>query len=471
MNANAPIQRYSGWVKESRQGCALVLVVLHLLFTMGVDDAGAAHHASKTLTRFHDPVIVKTSLLHELPTRKTSGYRLYSALQGILSPIPFQFDEQDETGEIVFRSKDDTDTFTFDDNDELVFMAKDLGDRIAPSLLPPERNVALEIEVTDPVNDLRGWAYLIHFSGNAPPLSPVHYATFDPKANQTRALFYTMDYFPGWNFFTGMRIHAAAGGTGENILDRMKLRIQPTFSLGLTTVSPLLTEQDITVTIDGVKNGPVRAIRRVRQSLNLGRYLPSIPNGTTYTYFYFSSFITPSKFNIPWLVLKLLRDFSFTGVSDFRQNAIGMQYWDAVNAQGLRFTGANEPNVHTTKDHEWYVVSGKAGTHIQIFLIPEQWKQWGIVRGTVFLDNNRQPHSDGQEDEPGIHAAGYSLLNMTNLRDPGEYDMGMAVIFLPHPYHQGDETSPLAMLKQPLAVRAKITPYEIIPPVAGKELL
>ncbi len=385
---NVDARGTGGEAKRFCQGLALVLAALPLLFIIVIHDAGAAVQVSNTLTRFHDPVIVTTSLFPELPTRETTNYRLYSSHHGVLSPIPFQFDERDKAGEIIFPDSDDTDEFAFDDNDELVFMAKDLGDRIDPSLLPSERNIALEIEVTDPVNASRGWAYLLHFPETPTPRSSVHYATFDPQTNQAKGLWYTLDYFPGWNFFTGMRIHAAAEGTGENILDRMKLRIQPTFSLALTTVSPLFTEQDITVTIDGVKNGPVRAIRRVRQSLDLGRFLPTIPNGTTYTYFYMSSFITPSKFKIPWLVLKLLQEFRFTGVSDFRRNAIGMQYWDAVNSQGLTFTGSNASTVNTNKDHEWYVVSGKAGTHLQAFVIPEQWRQWGIARGTVFLDDD-----------------------------------------------------------------------------------
>ena len=451
MNANERIRGYGErGASASPQGLALVLSALFLLAMLGVADAGAESQTSKTLTRFHDPVIVKTSLLGDLPSRNTTRYRLYSSRQGVLSPIPFQFDERDKTGEIVFPDTDDTGEFVYDDNDELIFMAKDLGDRVTPLLLPTERSLALEIEVTDPVNALRGWAYLLHFPETLPPLSSVRYATFDPEKNQAVTLWYTIDYFPGWNFFTGMRIHAAAGGTGENILDRMKLRIQPTFSLGLTTWSPLFTEQDITVTIDGVKNGPVRAIRRVRQSLDLGRFLPSIPNGTTYTFFYVSSYLTPSKFQIPWLVLKLLRDFRFTGVSDFRQNALGMQYRDAVNAQGLTFTGSNDSHVNTREDHEWYVVSGTAGTHLQAFLIPEQWRQWGIVRGTIFLDDNRASAGDGREDESGTHAAGYSLLNMTNLREPGTYDMKMAVVILPRPYRPGDEQDPLSMLKQPL---------------------
>lgn len=210
----------------------LTAILLGLIFT---DVAMASVQEAKTLTRFHDPVIVETSLLTGLFTRETVGYRLFSVRQGVLQPIPFQFDERNSIGELVFPDTEGIGEFTFDENDELVFMAKDTGDRIAPARLPSERDVAVEIEVTDPVNGKRGWVYLLHFPESPPPLSPITYATFDLDANQARTLFYTMDYFPGRNFFTGMRIHAAAGGTGENILDRMKLRIQPTFSLGVTT--------------------------------------------------------------------------------------------------------------------------------------------------------------------------------------------------------------------------------------------
>ena len=449
MNVRRPPSTSTGAWAYGICGCVCVA-----LFSAGANFAAAQE--AKTLTRLHDPVIVKTALLTGLPTRDTAGYRLYSVHQGILSPIPFQFDERDDAGEIVFNDTDAKNEFRLDENDELVFMAKDTGDQMAPGMVPATSDAAIEIEVADSLNEGRGWAYLVHFPAGAPPASPMTYATFDSKTNQARTSFYTMEYYPGRNFFIGMRIHVAAGGTGENFLDRMKVRVNPTFSLGVTTWSPLFTEEQMTVTIDGVKNGPVRAIRRVRQSLDLSRYIPAIPNGTTYTYFYASSFVTPSRFAVPWLVLKLLREFRFTGVSDFRNNAIGMQYWDPANPHGLPFTGTNHPVVNASHDHEWYVVGGRAGTHLQAFVIPEQWWQWGIVRGTVFQDDDLAREREGREEEPGIHAAGYSLLNMTNLRESGVYDLAMAVIILPRLYQAGDEIQPLAMLKEPLTATVRL---------------
>lgn len=213
----------------------------------------------------------------------------------------------------------------------------------------------------------------------------------------------------------------------------------------LSTWSPLFTEEDFSVRIDGVKNGPVRAVRLARVALNLGRYFPDIPGGTAYTYYYFSSFTTPSIFSAPWLVLKALQDFQFTVVNEFRGSAREMTYRDATNPRDLAFSAPkNGAETITDTDHDWYVVGGKQGTYLQAFMIPEQWTDWGIVRGAVF------------RSEPP--AAGYSLLNMTNVRKPGNYHMNMIFVILTRPYQTGDESPPLAMLQHPLHSEAKTLP-------------
>ena len=167
-----------------------------------------------------------------------------------------------------------------------------------------------------------------------------------------------------------------------------------------------------------------------------------MPGGTAYTYYYFSSFVTPSTFSAPWLVVKALRSFEFTTENEIHGSTIEMTYRDAVNPHNLTFSGKNNgTEVVTSKDHEWYVVSGKQGTYLQAFVIPEQWKDWGIVRGTVF------------RSEPP--ATGYSLLNMTNLREPGNYKMNLISVILPRPYQTGDEAQSLAMLQRPLQVEVK----------------
>jgi hypothetical protein len=412
-------------------GEAGVVAVLLLLPALG--SASPPVIEPRTLDRLHDPVIVRTGRLEGLPDRHTASYRLYAGRRGALEPIPFQFDERGADGELVL-SPDGTETeFTFDGDDELVFMAKDTGDRIADAVLPASSDATVEIEVSDRGRAAQGWVYLVHFAGDPPPRSPVRYATFDAARQEARAPSYQVSYsHDRSNYLRGLRIPPSAGGTGESLIDRLAMRINPTFSLLLTTFHLSLTEESFSVEPDGLKNGPVRAIRRVRQSLDLGKVLPEIPKGRVYTHYYASSFRTPSRFSIPWLALKTLRDFRFESVNELATPADGLRYWDASNPEGVPFGGEGRP-AGADADHDWWVLGGGRGTCLQVLLIPEEWRAWGIKRGIVFEDG-----------------AGYSLLRMTNLRRAGAYDLGSAFVVLPRPYRPGDEAEALAGFRDPL---------------------
>jgi len=289
-----------------------------------------------SLARFHDPVIVSTAKLEMLADQHTAHLRLYAARAGRLEAIPFQFDAFDPQHDLVVSRGQAPRSFEFDEDDELVFMAKDAGDELPSDAFPAGKDSVLEIQVDDLINGNKAWVYLLHFSETPPRASKVVYTNYDTETDIARGKFYVIEYYPGRNFFTGMRFTKAAGGTGENILHRMKVRLNPTFKGGW---SPVFKEEDFSAIVEGTKNGPVRSIRRVRQELNLGRMLSS-PGGTVYTYYYFSSFVTPSTFSIPWLLMKTARSFRFTGVSDFNRSVIGMTYWDSENPRGLTLTVA-----------------------------------------------------------------------------------------------------------------------------------
>src|SRR5262249_34381543 len=179
---------------------------------------------------------------------------------------------------------------------------------------------------------------------------------------------------------------------------------------------------------------------------------PEIPSGRVYTYYYFSSFTTPSTFSVPWLVLKTLRDFRFQEVAALGGQASGMRYWDAANPDGVPFAGDSHP-VAADSDHDWWVMSGAQGTCLHALVIPDQWRDWGIKRGIVFQDHG-EAAPDGVRD-PG---AGYSLLRMTNLRKPGAYQIDSALIVLSRPYQPGDEAAALAALRSPLQVAIRTIP-------------
>jgi hypothetical protein len=401
--------------------------------------APRAPETTKTLRREQDPVIVRTGSLTGLPDRETSRCRLYAVRHGSLEPIPFQFDARGADGELVLSEDGAEKDFTFGGDDELVFMARDTGDRAPGEVLPAGGDAALELAVVDRASGATAWAYLVHFPGDPPPRSPVRYATFDPARQEARAETYEVTYsHDRSNFLRRVRILPGP----ETLIQRLKMRISPTFSFLWTTVQPTLTEESFSVEPDGVKNGPVRAIRRVRQALDLGRLFPDIPNGRVYTYYYATSFQTPMRFSVPWLALKTLRDFRYESVGELGTQAAGMRYWDAANPDGVPFDGSRRPAA-IDADHDWWVVSGARSTCLHALVIPEEWRAWGIKRGIVFTTGGREP------------GAGYSLLRMTNLGRPGTYELGSVFVILPRPYRPGDETDALDGFRDPVETEVR----------------
>src|SRR5690349_4831174 len=89
---------------------------------------------AKTLTRTEDWVTVTGAQLPRLKGKHKDRIRLYAQKNGALQPIAFQIDEKNAEGNYCFSEGPqdlivkDADGGLVDDNDELVFMAKDSGD-------------------------------------------------------------------------------------------------------------------------------------------------------------------------------------------------------------------------------------------------------------------------------------------------------------------------------------------------------
>ncbi len=431
-------------LSTTRKAVAAV-AVLALLFTAtrvrATEDVGPGR-------RFHDPVVLKTKRLGSLDDPNTAAYRLYARQGDEFLAIPYQFDQW-EDGAPVFSDQPGEPAFEVDEDDELVFMAKDAGERGLRRQLPEEADFALEIELRDETTQQSWWAYLLHFDGVPPSRSPVRYASFDPKANRARSPLYEITYAPGRSFFSDVRVRRSDQSLDQPLIDRTRVEINPTFSVTLLSWSPVFTEESFSSTTDGVRNGPVRAIRRLSQSLELGPVFPDAPSGTVYTYFYFSSFWTPSTFSLPALALAALDRFRFSELEDLGPEALGVRYWDGANPEGVAFTGNSRP-AKVDEDHEWWAISGGGGSCMHAFLLPQQWLEWGVVRGTSFRDE--APTEAG----PGLHAAGFELLHMDRIEEAGDYEMLMASVVLPDGFAPGNERDLLRMLREPLEVAVRV---------------
>lgn len=420
-----------------------------LLLALLAVSAIASRADATPLSRLHDPVVVSVGRLDGVTGRDSAKLRLYRVRDGRWEAIPYQFDARGKDGELAVEGAAD---FRLDGDDELVFMAKDAGERSTGGARPDGSDGAVEIELAEPRGDARAYAYLAAFA-SPPAVSFEPYVTYDEQAREARSAFYRVDYAAGRNFFTGVRIPEGAGGNRANLLRQSRMRGSPTFSLLLADVTLDFTEQNSVVQIEGVRTGPVRSVRRVKLSVDLGPLFPELPSGTSYTYHYLTSYTTPTRVKFPWIMVQTLRDFRFENVLDFRVGSEPLRYHDADHPEGIALSPDRPFEVRTTDDHEWWAHSSSAGTMLHAMVIPQQWRDWGVVRGTVVRSGPGEDRASGEEA-----AAGYTLLNMTSLREAGAYDLLMASVVLPNGYSPGDETGPMAMMHDPLVVSSHRMP-------------
>lgn len=423
-----------------------------MLLAIGLAGADSARAEPATLDRPHDPVIISTARLAALPGRRVDALRLLRIEDGRARSIPFQVDARDADGGLDLRG---IEPVTFDDNDDFVFMAADAGARAAAAHWPAACGAALEIALRAPDGAGRAWAYLLHCPAAAPPAAGEPYVVYDARAHRARSARYEVGYAPAHNYFTALRVAAPDGQLGPNLLRQTRMRGSPTFGLLLTDVTLEFTEQNARVEVEGVRNGPVRAVRRVRLSIDLGAVLPTVPQGTSETFHYRSAYLTPTRFGIPALALRLLRDFRFESVVDFDPQGTPQEYWSPTRPAAVALAAAPREE-ETAADHDWWVHSGADGAVLHTLRIPPQWREWGIARGALLRGGCAHPGE--------VCAAGYTLRNMTALRRAGDYDLLQAAVVLPASYRPGDERAALAMLDAPLVVDVQPFAAAVAPP-------
>jgi hypothetical protein len=129
----------------------------------------------------HDPVVVSTGGLPDFSGWPSDRFRVVAARDGVIREVPFQFDEREDNGDWVVSPIGDLPPFTIGDDDELVFMAKDAGDRVELAALPHGHERAAEIRIRDPRDGGTAWAYLLGYTiavGERSPAPPMRISTW-----------------------------------------------------------------------------------------------------------------------------------------------------------------------------------------------------------------------------------------------------------------------------------------------------
>ena len=412
---------------------------------------------NKTLARSVDPVIIQGRVLGEgvlgLPVE---GFRLFVARQGVLGPIPYQIDEVDAEGLFVLPegkspSRDEEDLHgILDGNDELVFMAGDLGDRVHKEQWPPGVRAGVQIEVRDPLTGTKGWCSLLWFE-NPPPPSPVEYVRYARQEDRICADAFSLGYSPDRDlvYTTHLSLLPEGGPSPPpDIMDRINIRFSASIFLRSITFSR--NEDDFVSEVIAYKDGPVRVMRRVANSMRLVLGLRT-PRIIAYSVYYRDAIETPNVMTLPVSLDTVAHSAYFEGGTDHNRNAMGMRFYSSNNPQGVLVDGRMSPEELAMDhgDYVWTLLTGTQGQVISLVQMGEKTRQI-LSKRLIYVDDLF--YCNAPEDEPGATPkVGFSLENILGLKR-GTYTYN-ARFYFPAEMGLGSVKPYLDILENPLQVR------------------
>ncbi len=348
-----------------------------VVLTVVAGVAAAAHAQASSLDRDRDPVVMVGADLPDLTGLAVNLVVAFRYDDG-WQQIPVQIDERKVVefsdvynglygGGVFTTAYTDPNTYcgadtdpTFDSDDELVFMAKDAGDRAGPGSGEPSGVVAgsgVELEISDSLDSGTGYVYLFVSNGSLTPDAGQDYVnyTFDllageyipnydladgpnPEDSVAWSAYYRTRFADRW---IRDEVNVYAGGaTGVDILDRHKNMFSPG-ECGRTED----TFSDGEGAFFANKDGPVRAIRSY-----MGANSGPLTQRVHRFYEQRQDIATHLRVHVIPSVMDLY---------DYSPAATGMTYYNDVYTSGVTIDGV--PDSVGMAQITWEMVTGAQG--------------------------------------------------------------------------------------------------------------
>ncbi|HUT54307.1 MAG TPA: hypothetical protein VM658_13040 [bacterium] len=432
---------------------AAIAILMYCMAPPGLaaDTAGqGAEGGSLALTV--KPVVIRLGDLPGLAGAPREKLAVMAYKDGIARPVPFQVDPGDGAGYVLGTPErpltDPTPPGPAGARDELVFMAGDAGER-GPA--PPEMKNPCAIEARDPITGQSVWAYAGVWTQGPPPRSKEDYVAYQiaPEMEKVVTPHYVQDYGPSELFISDMFILPAAGGDGRDIFDKLKMRSSITAAAGAIKMS--FSEEDFVSEIVGVRDGPVRVIRRNKTALKffLGLTTPSVlVDGM----FYRDSYEVPATLQLPFRADLVLSSMTYYQGCDLSLAAGPFTYYADVAPSGVKVDGVMSEQekalANSAAEHSWGLVTGPAGT----LFYQARWQKAGTPTRILPFYDDEKDRQDPPENEPGLAMFGFRLENPLALKN-GAYDLNIVNYILPS--FQGDAPATAKELAAPLEITIK----------------
>jgi len=413
----------------------------------------------RTISRTEDFVVVRGSKLTCNLHRDIKKMSLFALIDGEIQPIPFQIDEINKKGEWILPQSPpylkekgkkidrDDDQGLLDENDELVFMIRDSGDRIEKKFYPDRALYIDEIMMTDPQDNGRAWVYLCFFA-KSPPRSEENYVNYIFPDNHI----VSPNYELGFSLKVPISWDYLSFPGGPNLFDRMKLRVNIRFF----SMDFYFDETNFRSELSHYKDGPIRVIRRVRSAIYLNKILrtPSLDSESIY---YDNAIAIPFRIKIPISLPMFGKHLSIKmyGTADM-QNLHGWQVKNRVDPRWLKIDGKmDELEKEVNREGaNWYILSGPRQCILKRIVFnrnPDGTIQKLPIQTDMFYiddDNSLDPPEfvPGQSPNIGFWEKGLNKLKK------GIFYFYMIDHMISQPYRAGLEDEYLRIVDEPVEV-------------------
>jgi hypothetical protein len=435
----------------------------------------AAANGAKTLQRRADPVITEGSELPLLAGRDIERIRVYVFHGGKPAPIPYQIDQRDSTGcwvwNVVYRQRYQIDydrggapyirrpetagTGTYDDqdpkgqalldaNDELVFMADDLGDRGSRVRQALHADQVEELEITDPEDGARGWAYVAYYPGAPPERSPIRYMEYSARDHTVRSPMYDFHFSDQHTaVIHDLRVH------GVPIIDRIRINGAITLGLPFMETTIKFTEEDIHGYTEGYIAGPVRIIRRNIAHLSLAGGLLNTSEVTCDHFYYARHAEVPVCLSIRFPV----KQVSMTLTTDYRNPPFHNLFMGETHGppteQGRNTTLETRVRELGT---EWIAFDSQAASIVSLMVVPDRIEGQASARPCLC---ENVPGTTPARASVGTPTEAGFLITSTTACPQGEHVLYGTYLISARPYQPGDENAALRMRHDKLVTHVR----------------
>jgi len=438
--------------------CLGILTILLPILALGLEVSQESVITKANINRFPDPVIIQAKTFPDLTSGVLENYRVYACHEGTFEPIRFQIDEMTEEGDFIFPygelSNKKMSNGILDPRDLVLFMAHDTGDKISEASWPKGIIKGQEIEVIDPIDQTRSWAYLFLFEKDPPPLCPLpDYINYDYQTETLGGEYWKVKYIidkkgKHTNIYDTFHVLPAAGGTGENFIDRLKIRAKIGLFFGKITLTTNEEKFDSYVVNTWIQ-GPIRVVRRLEHIVR-GPFKMTLVRILSDVYYYETMFTCPIHFNFPFKIERVLTSLTLRIGTDYSPAVKGSIFYNDKNLQGVLINGKmdeTEANFNNAADH-WRVMTGKWGSLMtRSVLTPEAEKQLAIVQGITDDETFMNP----PERFPGNIGWTWSDWRIGQL--PGGHYTFYLEFYAPPHYKPGNEIIYLNYLDHPINVK------------------